>query len=495
MAIDASFNFQNRYAGLGEAFGHRQRPAPVPDPQLICINEPLASFLGMDPESLYQHEVVEALAGNRVLPGSDPMAQVYSGHQFGAWNPRLGDGRALLLGEVVATDGQYYDIQLKGSGQTPYSRMGDGRSPLGPVLREYIVSEAMFALGVPTTRSLAAIATGERVFRDSILPGGILTRVASSHIRVGTFQYFFSRDNLEAIRILADHVIERHFASARQAERPYLALLQQTIERQAKLIAQWMSLGFIHGVMNTDNMLICGETIDYGPCAFMDKFNPARVFSSIDQTGRYAYHNQPGIAQWNLAWFAQCLLPLLDENDETALKLAQDAISSFKPLYDSAYQSRMARKLGFNVFSEAVDKLLGELLDIMTEQQLDFTLTFRHLADRIHPVNDPDTCVAELFCRDARIESWIENWQRSAQQQGLQATAMQALMYRCNPALIPRNHLVEEALNLASDDSDYSAFHRLVETLANPYVYQSEVARYATPPTADEEVKRTFCGT
>ncbi|MEM1160814.1 MAG: YdiU family protein, partial [Pseudomonadota bacterium] len=341
-----AITFDNSYARLPDRFFSRQAPAPVAAPSLIRVNRGLARRLGINPVALETPELIAQLAGNGAPHGADPLAQAYAGHQFGGWSPQLGDGRALLLGEVVAPDGARFDIQLKGSGPTPYSRMGDGRAPLGPVLREYIVSEAMAALGVPTTRALAAVATGERVMRERIEPGAVLTRVASSHVRVGTFQYFAAREDAEAVRLLADHVIDRHYPEVAGAGDPYLALLEGVIARQAELVAHWMSLGFIHGVMNTDNMTISGETIDYGPCAFMDAFDPRKVFSSIDQGGRYAYANQPMVAQWNLACLAQSLLGILDGDKDTRVAAAQGAVDAYPALFEEAWLGRMRAKLG-----------------------------------------------------------------------------------------------------------------------------------------------------
>ncbi len=493
MKSESPILFDNSYLRLGEEFSRRQLPTVVQDPQLIHINYPLANYLGIDSAWLASDASLQALAGNTTLPGSDPIATVYAGHQFGSWNPQLGDGRAILLGEVVASDGKRFDLQLKGSGQTPFSRMGDGRSPLGPVLREYLVSEAMATLGVATTRSLAAVTTGERVFREGALPGAILTRVASSHIRVGTFQFFAARDNTEAVKKLADHVLQRHCPEALDAANPYLSLLQQVIERQAKLIAQWQGIGFIHGVMNTDNMLICGETVDYGPCAFMDTYHPETVYSSIDHHGRYAYHNQPAIAHWNLAWFAQSLMPLLDTDEERALQLAQQAIETFMPACNGHYQQLLANKLGLREASEQSATLAAELLQLMSTEKLDFTLTFRRLADLADPAAGPG--VEALLQLPASLDRWRQRWQDLVAQQNLAAAEVQALMYRHNPALIPRNHLVEEAIFKATYDQDFSYFERLLEVSAKPFDYVPELAKYATPPTPEQVVRQTFCGT
>ncbi len=525
--------FDNRYARLPERFYTRQPPTPVRAPALIRLNRPLAALLGIDADSLALPEGVEVLAGNRIPDGAEPIATAYAGHQFGGWNPQLGDGRAVLLGEVVGRDGRRYDIQLKGAGRTAWSRGGDGRSPLGPVLREYIVSEAMAVLGVPTTRSLAAVASGEPVMRDDALPGAVLTRVASSHIRIGTFQYFSARNDIEAVKLLADHVIERHFSVGANAavaagasvgadaavaagasvganaavavaagavkvdaaDNRYLALLQSVITRQASLIAQWQSLGFIHGVMNTDNMLLCGETIDYGPCAFIDDFNPARVFSSIDRGGRYAWRNQPAIAQWNLSWLAQALLPLLDDDEQVALSLAQQAIEDFVPQYERAWRTRMVAKLGLADLHDDNAALVDALLLVMGEQGSDFTLTFRRLAELVDE-SMPGSCGYEL---PEKFAPWLEQWRARLAAEPLAPAERRQRMLEVNPAVIPRNHQIEAAIRAAEDRGDFAPFHQLVERLMHPFDsdptdFDGE-HNYALPPKLGEVVTKTFCGT
>src|SRR3954470_7578511 len=375
--------FDNTYARLPERFFARVKPAVMPSPRLIRINDGLARQLGLDPQWLASPQGVAALAGQTIPAGAEPIALAYAGHQFGNFVPQLGDGRAILLGEIVGKDGVRRDVQLKGSGPTPFSRRGDGRAALGPVLREYIVSEAMAALGIPSTRALAAVRTGEEVVRESFLPGAVLTRVAASHIRVGTFQYFAARDDVEAVRLLADHAIARHYPEAAHAERPYRAFLEGVIARQAELIPQWLLVGFVHGVMNTDNTSIAGETIDFGPCAFLDAYNPAAVFSSIDQQGRYSYGNQPRIAHWNMARLAEALLPLLDENEEAALAQAQESISTFPARFESAFHAGMRKKLGLATEQEGDQALAQDLLSPMAANQADFTLTFRRLCDAV----------------------------------------------------------------------------------------------------------------
>ncbi len=491
----ARLPFQNSYVQLPEHFYARQSPEPVSTPGAIRSNTPLARFLGIDPDWLASAEGIATVAGNHVPDGAEPVATVYAGHQFGSWNPQLGDGRALLLGEVIATDGRRYDIQLKGSGRTPYSRGGDGRAPLGPVLREYIVSEAMHALGVPTTRSLAAVTTGERVLRNEIHPGAVLARVASSHIRFGTFQFFASRDDTEAVQHLVDHCLDRHYENAPASDNRALTLLQQVVSAQARLVAHWQMLGFIHGVMNTDNMLVCGETIDYGPCAFMDSFNPAQVYSSIDHGGRYAYENQPGITHWNLACFAQTLLPLLHENADTAVELAQDSIDAFAPQFLDAHQELMGHKLGLTLDGEADEKLVQDLLAVMAEGELDFTLTFRALAERVEPRAVTEHSIAGIFTLPESMQDWLQRLDTRAASEDVDPSERQQRMLNANPAFIPRNHLVEACIRAAEDDGDFAPFHALVERLERPYTYDSADSEYALSPRPEQIVRQTFCGT
>lgn len=496
--------FDNSYRRLPDRFFSAQVPTPVKAPALIRINRSLAEQLGVSVAWLESEDGLQVLAGNRLAAGSDPIATVYAGHQFGGWNPRLGDGRAVLLGEVLDAEGRRYDIQLKGAGRTPYARGGDGRSPLGPVLREYIVSEAMAQLGVPTSRSLAAVTTGESVMRERPLPGGILTRVASSHIRIGTFQYFAGQGDLEAIRTLADHVIQRHYPETAGAARPYVALLEAVFDQQAKLIAQWQQLSFIHGVMNTDNMLVSGETIDYGPCAFIDNFQPDTVFSSIDVNGRYAFANQPGIAQWNLAWLARALLPLLDEDQDAAVKAAQQALDGFVRRYEAAYGELMRRKLGLNQHDGESEKLASSFLALMAESEADYTLTFRRLAElaATHPA-EPETVgeggasdsVASLYQLPENFKFWLEQWRDRLERDGRDPAEVSRGMLAINPAFIPRNHLVEEVIRAAVDSDDLEPFHRLVDRLGQPYRYDAADVRLASPPRPEQVVANTFCGT
>jgi uncharacterized protein YdiU (UPF0061 family) len=463
-------------------------------PKLVRLNEKLALHLNLDPARLAAPEGVEILAGNRIPGQSEPLAMAYAGHQFGSFVPQLGDGRAILLGEVIDREGIRRDIQLKGSGPTPFSRMGDGRAALGPVLREYIVSEAMAALGIPTTRALAAVTTGETVRRERLLPGAVLTRVAASHIRVGTFQFFAARGDAQATRQLADYVITRHYPEAAEAANPYGALLERVIARQASLIAQWMLIGFIHGVMNTDNMSVAGETIDYGPCAFMDSYHPETVYSSIDTMGRYAYRNQPGIAQWNLARFAETLLPLLAEDAGKAVALAQETLRAFVPAFETAYMEGFRRKLGL-FRSQPDDAALGQdLLACMAIHGADFTLTFRRLCDAILGP-EGEGGLRGLFAATDAIDAWLLRWRERLSGEGGSAAERQAAMRQANPLFIPRNHLVEEAIAAAQDARDFQPFESLLTVLSAPYEDQPGFERYADPPRPDQIVHETFCGT
>lgn len=479
------WNLDNSYAGLPQSFFTRLNPTPVSSPNLIILNHPLAKSLGLNVEALQSNEGVAILAGNRIPEGALPLAQAYAGHQFGHFT-MLGDGRALLLGEQITPAGKRFDIQLKGSGKTPYSRGGDGRAALGPMLREYIISEAMHALGIPTSRSLAVVTTGELVFRENAKPGAILTRVAASHLRVGTFQYVSKWGSVEDLRTLADYTLQRHFPGVDDQNR-YLVLLQGVCKRQAKLIAKWQLVGFIHGVMNTDNMALSGETIDYGPCAFMDTYDPTTVFSSIDTYGRYAYGKQPEIAAWNLARFAETLLPLLHENQDQAVKLAQDEIASFAYLYHSHWLSGMRAKLGLFNEEEQDESLIQDLLSMMQKYHTDYTNTFRALT--FDQPEDIDLYGTTEFAQ------WHEQWQARLGRQQETKTSSHQLMKSNNPALIPRNHRVEEALADAVNEGDYSVLERFLDVLASPYAHSPEQADYATLPKPSVRPYRTFCGT
>ena len=491
------FNFANTYARLPERFYARINPTPVAAPSLVKLNRELARKLGLDPDELASPQGVEILAGNRVAEGSEPLAEAYAGHQFGHFVPQLGDGRANLLGEVLGRDGARYDIQLKGSGPTPFSRGGDGRAALGPVLREYIVSEAMAALGVPTTRALAAVTTGERVLRDTVLPGAVFTRVAASHLRVGTFQYFAARGDTEAIRILADYAIARHYPEAAQAKHLYRALLEGVIGRHARLVPQWLLLGFIHGVMNTDNTSISGETIDYGPCAFMEAYDPAKVFSSIDHQGRYAYGNQPRAAHWNLARLAEALLPLLQEeqgSEEAALASAQEALATFAPQFEAALAAGLGRKLGFLTERDGDDSFAQDLLGRMAANQADFTLTFRRLCTAaIGPEGDEG--VRTLFAEPSAYDAWAAQWRRRLEEEPGLEQERAAVMRKANPAFIPRNHMVEEALDAAVERQDFQPFEQLLDVVSRPCEDRPELERYVTPARPEQCVSQTFCGT
>ena len=491
------FGFENTYARLPERFYSRLSPTPVAAPRLIKVNVALACALGLDPDALASPEGVAILSGNRVGEGSEPLAQAYAGHQFGHFVPLLGDGRTNLLGEVVARDGIRYDIQLKGSGPTPFSRSGDGRAALGPVLREYILSEAMAALGVPTTRALAAVTTGERVFREAALPGAVLTRVAASHLRVGTFQYFAAQGDAEGTLTLANYAIARHYPDAAMAERPYRALLDGVIARHAHLVAQWMLLGFIHGVMNTDNTSISGETIDYGPCAFMEAYDPGKVFSSIDRFGRYGYSNQPRAAQWNLMRLAEALLPAMAQEEETqeaALASANEALAAFAPQYEQAYDAGLRRKLGLTTEDDGDAALAQDLLDRMSANNADFTLTFRRLCAAATGVAG-DAGVRTLFADPGAYDAWAKRWRRRLEQEPAEPQERAALMRRSNPAFIPRNHLVEAVIHAAITREDFQPFEELLDVVMHPFEDRLDQERFTRPALPEECVSQTFCGT
>ena len=491
------FGFTNTYARLPENFYARLDPTPVAAPRLVKLNVELARQLGLDPEALTSAEGVEVLAGNRIAEGSEPLAIAYAGHQYGHFVPQLGDGRAILLGEVMAGDGARYDIQLKGSGRTPFSRGGDGRAALGPVLREYIVSEAMAALGVPTTRTLAAVTTGEQVIRETFLPGAVVTRVAASHLRVGTFEYFAARRDTESIRTLANYAIARHYPDAAGAAQPFRALLDGVITRQAHLVAQWMQLGFIHGVMNTDNTSISGETIDYGPCAFMEAFDPATVFSSIDRHGRYSYGNQPHIALWNLTRLAESLLPVLEQaagSESAAMESANEALAAFAPQYDAAQFAGFRRKLGLSSERDGDIALVQDLMQRMALNGADFTLTFRSLCDAAETA-EADAKVRSLFTASDAYDPWAKLWRRRLEQEPASAHDRATAMRKVNPAFIPRNHLVEAALSAAKERQDFQPFEELLEVVSIPYEDRPEFERYTRPALPEERVLQTFCGT
>lgn len=483
--------FDNSYARLGPAFHARLPPTPVAAPRLVALNCGLAGDLGLDPEALASGEALDVFSGRRVPDGAEPIATAYAGHQFGGFSPRLGDGRAILLGEIVDRDGLRRDIQLKGAGPTPYSRGGDGRAALGPVLREYIVSEAMAALGIPTTRALAAVTTGEDVYRETPLPGAVLTRVASSHIRIGTFQFFAAQGDVASLRALVDHVVARHYPDAASATNVALALLDGVIRRQAALVARWMLVGFVHGVMNTDNASIAGETIDYGPCAFIDVYDPATVFSSIDRQGRYAYANQPVIAHWNLVRLAEALLPLLADDADTAVRLAEGALSAFGPLYEEALLAGARAKLGLTTAQPGDLALWESLLDCMAAAQADFTMTFRMLCAA---AEGDDAGARRQVSGSSAFDGWAARWRDRLGGDPLQPAARAAIMRRANPAFIPRNHRVEAAIEAAVARQDFEPFAVLNKVLSRPYEDQPGVEDFMAPP-AERGVYRTFCGT
>jgi uncharacterized protein YdiU (UPF0061 family) len=485
--LTTGWNLESSYAGLPKLFYSSLNPTSVKSPKLIFLNSPLATSLGLNIQAMQSEYSIAVLAGNRIPEGALPIAQAYAGHQFGHFT-MLGDGRALLLGEQVSPLGERFDIQLKGSGRTPYSRRGDGRAALGPMLREYIISEAMHSLGIATTRSLAVVTTGETVIRETEQPGAVLTRVAASHLRVGTFQYAANWGTIEDLRVLADYTLKRHFPYVESDGRRYLSLLHEVIKRQALLIAQWQMVGFIHGVMNTDNMTLSGEIIDYGPCAFMDTYDPATVFSSIDAQGRYAYGNQPYIAGWNLARFAETLLPLLHDDQAKAVELAQDAISDFTKLYHEKWLTGMRAKLGiFN--QEAQDEtLVKDLLSMMQKYDADYTNTFRALT-----FSTLENTIS-LF-GTIEFAQWYELWQaRLGRQQEAKASSYQ-LMRNLNPALIPRNHRVEAALEAAVTRGDYGVMEQLLDVLSRPYEHSPEQIDYSKLPEPSTCAYRTFCGT
>lgn len=487
LSIEAGWNFDNSYARLPGIFYARLLPFSVREPRMVVFNHRLADALGLNGDVLAGEEGAAVFSGNRVPEGAEPLAQAYAGHQFGVFT-MLGDGRAVLLGEHVTPRGERFDIQLKGSGRTPFSRLGDGKAALGPMLREYMVSEAMHALGIPSSRSLAVVTTGEPVYRETVLAGAVLTRVAASHIRVGTFEYAVRRGGRDAVRTLADYTIARHFPQLVRAENPYLALLEAAMDRQASLVARWMSVGFIHGVMNTDNMALSGETIDYGPCAFMDIYDPATVFSSIDHQGRYAYGNQALMAQWNLARLAETLLPLLDEEPAQAIRLAEACVASFPDKFRRNWTAVLRGKLG--LYTEEPDdlRLAETLLALMQRNRADYTHTFRALASESLPGDQP------IF-RDAAFLEWYERWRARLTRQPQPVEAALELMRSHNPAVIPRNHWVEKALEAAVEHGDFEVMQKLMQALSKPYEETPETFRYRVPPPPPERPYQTFCGT
>lgn len=492
--------FNNQYSSLGESFYTKTMPTRVAKPELIKFNEEFAKSLGITTTDLDSNDIAAFFAGNCIPDGANPLAMAYAGHQFGNFNPQLGDGRAILLGEMTDPKMGNFDLQLKGAGQTYYSRNGDGRAALGPVLREYLLSETMEKLGVPTTRALAAVSTGEEVVRERLLPGGVITRVARSFVRVGTFQFFASRGDLDAVKKLADYVIDRNYAKLRDVDNPYVAFFQAVVDGQAALIAKWMQFGFIHGVMNTDNVSIVCETIDYGPCAFMDEYEQDKVYSSIDRNGRYAYSNQPPIGLWNLTRLAESIVPLFADDNDAALEFAHEVLNSYQTSYEHHWLENMRAKCGL---STDVDKaiadedivLIESLLNIMQESHADFTLSFYYLSQLDAQASEQDIVLRDLFSNSKKLDDWLVKWRQRLSQQSISDAKRKTQMQTVNPIYIPRNHQVEAAIRAAEDNNDFSVFKNLHLVLQNPFEYQEGQDRYMLPPKADEIVHQTFCGT
>ncbi|MEC5126908.1 YdiU family protein [Verrucomicrobiales bacterium BCK34] len=477
--------FDNSYTTLPEHFYRRVEPAKVTGPQLVRFNRELGAELGLKLDSVSESALAGWFSGNVLPDGADPIAQAYAGHQFGGWVPQLGDGRAILLGEVIGSDGVRKDIQLKGAGRTPFSRGGDGKSPLGPAVREYLMSEAMAGLGVPTTRALALVSTEDSVFREEALQGGVFTRVASSHLRVGTFQYFLGQQDTDGLRVLADYAIARHYPECAESETPHRCFLGKVVAAQASLIAHWMTLGFIHGVMNTDNMTISGETIDYGPCAFMDTFDPAKTFSSIDRGGRYAWGNQAAIGHWNLTRLAETMLALFDEGREKAIPIAEEILGTYEEAFKAAYFGRFRKKLGLTASHAESGDFIEDTLSLIADEEADFTLFFRHLT-KVAKGESEEKWLGLLSDPPAGA-GWLEKWRAFGEPDA-------ALMAAENPVLIPRNHRVEEAI-LAAYKGDFSLFNRLTEAWRNPFAESSQNDDLEAPPGPGEVVEATFCGT
>ena len=486
---------ENSYLTLPPAFYARVEPTPVTDPRLLRLNLELVEQLGLDPDALASEAGVALLAGNRVPAGAEPLAMAYAGHQFGHFVPSLGDGRAILLGERIDRDGRRRDIQLKGAGRTPFSRMGDGRAVLGPVLREFVLGEAMAGLGIPTTRALAMVSSGEEVFREQVEQGAVLTRIAASHVRVGTFEYFARRGDTDGVRQLADYVIQRHYPECRDADNAYQALLAAIAANQGQLIARWLLVGFIHGVMNTDNMAISGETIDYGPCAFIDGYHPGTVYSSIDHGGRYAYNQQPSIGLWNLTQLANCLLPLLDDDIEAAKQHAQTALSGYAQHFEATYASGLRAKIGLVDARDGDDELAQDLLSCMAEHNADFTNSFRLLCDLSGDDPSNDHHIRRLFAEPNAFDAWAERWRARLAQQGGSDTERRAAMRAANPAYIPRNHRVQQAIDAASQEGNLGPLEDLIRVVTKPFEDHDDLVEYRLPPRPEEVVQRTFCGT
>jgi len=497
-------SFKNNYIKLGSEFYVAAQAATVKNPTLIKFNNELANQLGIDNSTTNPTQLANIFSGKQLPSGAQPLAMAYAGHQFGSFNPQLGDGRALLLGEVESLQGAKLSLQLKGSGQTFFSRNGDGRAALGPVLREYLLSEAMHKLGVPTTRALACISTGEQVAREQLLPGGVITRVAASFIRVGSFQYFSARKDLPSITKLANYVIDTNYPACRVAKNPYVKFLELVVAGQASLIAKWMQFGFIHGVMNTDNMSVSGETIDYGPCAFMDDYSHDRVYSSIDRNGRYAYNQQPPIGLWNLTRLAESILPLLSEDTDKGVEIAQNILKNYIEQYENNWLQGMRTKLGLSAIEKigheknerAEDKkLIDDLFEIMASSKADFTLTFYHLSKMNLIANETDQKFKSGFNANQKINHWLANWRERLTLESVSNKQRQQKMLSVNPLYIPRNHQIEAAIRAAEDNNDFSVFHALHDVLQQPFSEQTGKEKYTLPPTANEVVWKTFCGT
>jgi len=490
--------FKNRYIKLGPEFYANAQAAVVDDPSLIKFNDELANQLGINFDAKNSTEIATLFSGKQIPSGAEPLAMAYAGHQFGSFNPQLGDGRALLLGEIKSLNGENLSVQLKGSGQTFFSRNGDGRAALGPVLREYLLSEAMHKLGVPTTRALACVTTGEQVAREQLLPGGVITRVAKSFIRVGSFQYFSARKDIPSITKLADYVIDTSYPSCRDATNPYVKLLELVVAGQATLISKWMQFGFIHGVMNTDNISVTGETIDYGPCAFIDDYSHDRVYSSIDKNGRYAYDQQPPIGLWNLTRLAESLIPLLAEDTEQAIEIAQNILKSFIEQYENNWLQGMRGKLGLtpldNISNAEDKKLINDFFEIMEQSKADFTLSFYTLSKLSSLATQQDTTLQSLF-NNTKLNNWLKNWRQRLSLESLPDNTRQLNMLAVNPLYIPRNHQIEAAIRAAEDHNDFSVFYALHDVLQQPFTQQKNKKKYTLPPTSKEIVWKTFCGT
>ena len=487
-------SFDNTYVRLPERFYERVKPTPVKLPKLIRLNFKLAQELGIHTEGIPLESWAAIFSGNQILSGSEPIAQAYAGHQFGHFVPQLGDGRAVLLGEVVGSDGKRRDIQLKGSGQTRFSRQGDGRAALGPVMREYIMSEAMHHLGIPTTRSLAMVTTGEKVMRETPLPGAILTRIAASHIRVGTFEYFAARQDKEALKILADYVMGRHYPALQNQPQAYFEMLKATLRAKAELVVNWMRVGFIHGVMNTDNTSVSGETIDYGPCAFMDEYDPATVFSSIDHHGRYAFGNQAVIAAQNMSSLTACLLFLLHEDSAQAMKLAQESANYFESIFQNAWSQAACQKIGLLQAGADDLSLILDYLELMQKNKADHTLAFRYLSTAVGEKKIPPQLLA-IFNQPQALQGWLNRWNERVLKQGRSAQEISREMNTVNPAFIPRNHRVEQAIQAAIQKNDFTVMDRLINVLGQPHEDQPQSDDLMQPPKPEERIAQTFCGT